>query len=95
MFARVSTYTGSQATSGGPSEDLVRRVLQLPGCQAFYFLTGRGTGKSLSVAIYDTEENLAAAKEAASKLRSEASSSLTLEVIDVEEYEVVTSARND
>ncbi|GLB66078.1 hypothetical protein [Arthrobacter mangrovi] len=51
--------------------------------------------KSLSVAIYDTKENLAAAKEAAGRLRSEASSSLTLEIVDVEEYEVVTSARND
>ena len=95
MLARVSTYKGSQATSGGPSEDLVRRVLELPGCQAFYFLNGKEVNKSLSVAIYDTEENLAAAKEAADRLRSEASSSLTLEIVDVEEYEVVTSARND
>jgi hypothetical protein len=95
MFARVSTYKGSQATSSGPSEDLVRRVLELPGCQAFYFLNGRGNGKSLSIAIYDDEEHLAAAKESASKLRDEASSALTLEVLDVEEYEVVTSARND
>jgi hypothetical protein len=95
MFARVSTYRGSQGTSGGPPEDLVRQVLQIPGCRGFYFMNGQGNGQSLSIALYDTEEHLAASKEAASRLRGEASSALTLEVLDVEEYEVVVSELND
>ncbi|MCG2624351.1 hypothetical protein LVY72_20885 [Arthrobacter sp. I2-34] len=95
MFARVSTYQGSQDTSSGPAADIVRRVLELPGCRGFYFMNGKGNGKSLSIAIYDTEEHLAASKETANKLRSEASSALTLEVLDVEEYEIVTSELND
>jgi hypothetical protein len=95
MFARVSTYRGSQDTSGGPAQDLVRRVLEIPGCRGFYFMNGKGNGKSLSIALYDTEEHLAASKETASRLRGEASSALTLEVLDVEEYEIVTSELND
>ncbi|MFD1210928.1 hypothetical protein ACFQ36_02590 [Arthrobacter sp. GCM10027362] len=70
-------------------------MLEIPGCRGFYFLNGKGNGKSLSIALYDTEENLAASRETANGLRSEASSALTLEVLDVEEYEVVTSELND
>ncbi|QTG81462.1 hypothetical protein [Arthrobacter crystallopoietes] len=94
MFARVSTYRGSQDGSSGPAQDLVRRVLEIPGCRGFYFMNGKGSGKSLSIALYDTEENLAASKEMANSLRSEASSSLKLEILDVEEYEVVTHELN-
>jgi len=57
-------------------------------------MNGKGSGKSLSIALYDTEENLAASKEMANSLRSEASSSLTLEILEVEEYEVVTHELN-
>jgi hypothetical protein len=95
MFARVSTYRGSQDTPSGPSEDIVKRVLELPGCRGFYFMNGKGNGKSLSIALYDTEENLAASKEMANSLRSEASNSLTLEILEVEEYEVATNELRD
>jgi hypothetical protein len=54
-------------------------------------MNGKGNGKSLSIALYDTEENLIASREMANRLRSEASSSLTLEILEVEEYEVVTN----
>lgn len=95
MFARVSTYRGSQDPSSGPAEDIVKRVLQLPGCRGFYFMNGRENGKSFSIALYDTEENLAASKEMANRLRSEASTSLTLEVLEVDEYEVATAELSD
>jgi hypothetical protein len=95
MFARVSTYRGNQDTTSGPPEDLVKRVLELPGCRGFYFMNGKGNGKSLSIALYDTEENLAASKEMANALRSEASNTLTLEILEVEEYEVATDELND
>ncbi|NKX56351.1 hypothetical protein [Arthrobacter mobilis] len=95
MFARVSTYRGSQDTAGGPTQDLVRRVLEIPGCRGFYFMNGKGNGKSLSIALYDTEENLTASRETANRLRSEASNSLALEILEVEEYEVVAGELND
>ena len=95
MFARVSTYRGSQDASSGLPQDLVKRVLELPGCRGFYFMNGKGNGKSLSIALYDTEENLTASTEMANSLRSEASNSLTLEILEVEEYEVATAELND
>jgi hypothetical protein len=58
-------------------------------------MSGQGNGKALSIALYDTAEHLAESKEAAGRLRAEAGSALTLEVLDVEEYEIMTGEPND
>ena len=47
MFARVSTYkTGPETTADAPSEDIVKRVLEIPGCRGIYYLNGKETDKA-------------------------------------------------
>jgi heme-degrading monooxygenase HmoA len=89
MFARVSTYRTSPGTSGIPTEETVRRVLELPGCLGIQYMKGE-SDKSLSVTLWDSEENLLASQEEANKIRSDTSKEQHLEILEVEEYEVLT-----
>lgn len=96
MFARVSTYkTRPETTTDAPSEDIVRRVLEIPGCQGIYYLNGKGTDKALSVTLWDTEDALVASREAANKIRTENSDAQKTQILEVEEFEVTTSSLKD
>ena len=94
MFARVSTYRTSADATGEPTEETVRRVLELPGCLGLYYLKGRDN-KSLSISLWDTEEDLGASQQSADKIRSETSKEQHMEILDVEEFEVLTSRLKD
>lgn len=96
MFARVSTYkTGPETLSDSPSEDVVSRVLQIPGCKGIYYLNGKETGKALSITLWDTEEAMAASRQEANKLRKETSEAEKTEILEVEEFEVTLSSLKD
>ena len=89
MFARVSTYKTSLGTTGKPSEETVRRVLELPGCVGLYYLKGQDD-KSLSITLWNTQEALLESQEPAGRIRSETSREQDMQILDVEEYEVLT-----
>jgi heme-degrading monooxygenase HmoA len=93
MFARVSTYkTGPETTADSPSEDIVKRVLENPGCRGIYYLNGKETDKALSITLWDTEEAMVASREAANKIRTETSEAQNTQILEVEEFEVTTSS---
>ncbi|QTG81594.1 hypothetical protein [Arthrobacter crystallopoietes] len=94
MFARVSTYRTSADATGAPTEETIKRVLELPGCLGLYYLKGRDN-KSLSISLWDTEEDLGGSQQQANKIRSETSTEQHMEVLEVEEFEVLTNQLKD
>lgn len=98
MFARVSTYkteTGPATTSDAPTEDTLRRVLEIPGCRGIYFLSGTESDKGLSITLWDSEETLTASQQAANSIRSDTSEEQNIQVLEVEEFEVTASNLKD
>lgn len=92
MFARVSTFkTGPDTVSDAPSEDIVRRALEVPGCLGIYYLNGKETGKDLSITLWESEEAMTASRELANKIRAEASAAEKTQIVAVEEFDVTVS----
>jgi hypothetical protein len=94
MFARVSTYRPGTDSTGAPSEDTVRQVLDLPGCRGIYYLYG-ADNKSLSISLWDDEKALSNSREAAGRIRSETSAEQHMQILEVEEFEVLTNEIRD
>ncbi|MET3142977.1 UNVERIFIED_ORG: heme-degrading monooxygenase HmoA [Arthrobacter sp. UYEF10] len=96
MFARVSTYkTGPETVSDTPTEDIVSRVRQIPGCKGIYYLSGKETDKAISITLWDTEEAMTASRQEANKIRKENSDEEKTEIVAVEEFEVTVSSLNE
>ena len=96
MFARVSTYkTGPDNTTNAPSEEIVNRVLAMPGCRGMYFLNSDEAGMGLSITLWDTQDSIAASREAANVVRADASTAQGLQIVSVEEFEVTTDVLQD
>lgn len=96
MFARVSTYkTGPETVSDAPQEELVDRVLQIPGCKGIYYLNGKDIGKAISITLWETEEAMVDSRAEANKIRKESSEAEKTPVVDVEEFEVTVSSLQD
>ncbi|MDQ0575883.1 hypothetical protein [Agromyces albus] len=96
MFARVSTYeTGPETPSDAPSEDIINRALEMSGCRGIYYLHGKGAGKDLSITLWETEEAMAASRETANRIRTEASAAQNTQILAVEEFEVSVSTLKD
>ncbi|MFD5276413.1 hypothetical protein ACFWIX_02500 [Pseudarthrobacter sp. NPDC058362] len=92
MFARVSTYkTGPETVSDSVPDETVQAVLAIPGCQGIYYLSGKD-GKDLSITLWDSEESIAASREAANRIRNEVSAAEKREIVAVEEFEVTASS---
>lgn len=93
MFARVSTYsTGADTTSDAPADEIIRRVLEMPGCRGIYYLRGRESGTDLSITLWDSEESMSTSREQANRIRKETSDAEKRQIISVEEYEVTASS---
>ncbi len=92
MFARVSTYEGNAEDFDSGIEkvksDLVPKVRAIPGNAGLLLMVDRATGRSLSIALYDSEEALQASRETAQGVRSQAADSIGSTVTSVVEYDV-------
>lgn len=96
MFARVSTYkTGPETVSDVPPQELVDRVLQIPGNKGIYYLSGNGIDKAISITLWDTEEAMTESREEANKIRKEASEADRTPIVEVEEFEVTINSLKD
>ena len=96
MFARVSTYeTGPETISDAPSDDVMNTVLEIPGFRGVYYLHGKGTGKDLSITLWDSEESMVASRETANRIRTETSAAQRTQILAVEEFEVTASSLKD
>lgn len=94
MFARVSAYRPAPNSIGEPTEETVRRVLNLDGCLGIYYLVG-AKNRTLSITLWDSAETIAASRVEADAIRAETSADQQLEILDVEEFEVVTRQLRD
>ena len=92
MFARVSTYKTGPDSIAAPSDDVVSRVLEVPGCLGIYYLNGKDTDTAISITLWDTEDALSGSRETGNKIRSETSAAQKTEILEVEEFEVTTNA---
>lgn len=67
MFARIATF---ESTDPAADEALMPRAMEIvepiirnmPGIQGYLELADRNSGKSLSITLFDTEENAVAAE---------------------------------
>lgn len=97
MFARVTT---SQTRPDLSSEDrdrmtdfILEQVIpaarRMDGFKGGYWLGDLKTGKGLTITLWESEEAERTSQAAASQVRQEATSALSLEVKNVEVYEVL------
>jgi heme-degrading monooxygenase HmoA len=97
VFARVSTYTGASDEIDEAirqfRENVLPSVEQLDGFKGAYFLVDRQNGKSLTVALWESEEAMRTSEEAANSMRSEVADALGTQMVGVERYEVAVAAQ--
>ena len=94
MFARASMVEGSadQVDAGIAKleHDILGELQQVDGFSGILGCVDRGTGHTLVITLWETEQALQASEERANQLRSEASASLGASAQPrVERYEVV------
>src|SRR5215210_5105231 len=99
MFARVSTYEGSpDHTAEGirvAREQILPAARLMDGFKGIYLLYDRESGKSLSMTLWETEEDMYASEEAANRVRAQSAETSGDKVINVERYEVALQALVD
>ena len=93
MFARVSTFQGSvDQTAEGirvAREQIVPVARLQDGFRGIFILFDRESGRSLSITLWETEEDMHASEEAALRARTESAEAAGEVVVGVERYEVV------
>jgi heme-degrading monooxygenase HmoA len=98
MFARVSTFQGSPdqtAESISVAREQILPAARLQdGFRGIYILFDRETGRSLSITLWETEEDLRASEEAALRARTESAAAAGEVVLGVERYEVALRELN-
>ena len=92
MFARVSTFQGPpDQTAEGirvAREQILPAARLMDGFRGIYLLYDRESGKSLSITLWETETDMQASEEAASRVRAESAETSGEQVVGVERYEV-------
>ncbi|CAN5896120.1 hypothetical protein BH23ACT11_BH23ACT11_01780 [soil metagenome] len=92
MFARVSTFQGPpDQTAEGirmAREQVLPAARLLDGFRGIYLLFDRETGRSLSLTLWETQEDMKSSEEAAARVRSESARAVGEALVSVEHYEV-------
>lgn len=92
MFARVSTFQGSpDQTAEGirvAREQILPAARLQEGFKGIYLLFDRESGRSLSITLWETEDDMRASEEAARRARGESAEAAGDVVVGVERYEV-------
>ena len=90
MFARVSTFQGPpDQTAEGirvAREQILPAARLMDGFKGIYLLYDRESGKSLSITLWETEADMRASEEAASRVRAESAETSGEQVVGVERY---------
>ena len=99
MFARISTFQGPpEHTAEGirvAKEHIVPAARLQEGFRGIYLLHDPHSGRSVSVTLWETEEDMAASEEAARQARAESVGISGDEVVSVERYEVALGQLTD
>ena len=92
MFARVSTFQGPpDRTAEGirvAREQILPAARLQDGFKGIYLLYDSESGKSLSITLWETEEDMKASEEAALRARTESAQTTGDVILSVERYEV-------
>jgi heme-degrading monooxygenase HmoA len=98
MFARVSTFQGSpDQTAEGiriAREQILPVARLQDGFKGIYLLFDHESGRSLSITLWETEEDMQASEEAASRARTESVEPAGETIVSVERYEVALQELN-
>ena len=70
-------------------ESVIPAARRLAGYQGILVLGDRGSGKSIAITLWESEQAMRESEEAANKLRSEASEAGGEEIVSVERFEVL------
>ena len=93
MFARVATIQGSPGrideAARAYQEHAVPFLRQLSGFKGAYWLTNRQTGKTLGVALWESEEAMRASEIEIEPRRREAAQAMGATIESIDEYEVI------
>jgi heme-degrading monooxygenase HmoA len=93
MFARMSTFEGPAARTAEGIRLARRQILPVArlheGFRGIYLLSDPETGRSLSITLWETEEDMRVSEEAARRARKESAEGSGEEILSVEHYEVV------
>lgn len=93
MWARISTYEGSpeaiEESVSYARENILPKARQLAGYRGIYLVADRQTGKSLSITLWDSEEDLRASEAEADRLRQESADHVGDTIAGVERFEVM------
>ena len=98
MFARVSTFQGppDQTAEGiRIAREQILPVARLQdGFKGLYILFDRGSGTSVSITLWESEEDMKASEEAARRARTESAEAAGETIVSVERYEVALQELN-
>jgi heme-degrading monooxygenase HmoA len=98
VFARVSTFTGPASEGDDPAKEIrdvvLPRARQMPGFKGLLSLYDRGSGKSIGITLWESEDAMRASEEAADRIRSETAGAGGQQIVSVERFEVVFDARD-
>jgi hypothetical protein len=93
MHARITTITGPVERGKETRQALTDQVLpslrNISELKDGYLLMDDANGKVVGVFLYETEDDLVASREAATRLREEAAKTTGGTIESVEEFEVV------
>lgn len=91
MHARVSTYEGTPEAierSPGQADEAAAAVRAMPGSLGLIYLIDPGSGRSVSITLWESAEAMAASEEAANSLRQSTSDAAGERIVGVDRYEV-------
>ncbi len=98
MFARVSTFQGQpDQTAEGikfAREQILPAARLQDGFRGIYLLFDRESGRSLSITLWETEEDMKASEDAALRARTESAKAAGEVIVGVERYEVALQELN-
>jgi heme-degrading monooxygenase HmoA len=98
MVARVSSYEVLPERLE-EFEDRVREALsqisEMEGLRGHYLLVGQESNRAMIVTFWDGQDNLAASRVTAARLRSEAVRAVDAEVLSVDEFAVASNGEHD
>jgi heme-degrading monooxygenase HmoA len=93
MYARLAIAAGpvEQAKDARKflAEQVAPRATDIPGLKGAYFLADETTGRFAVFSLFETEADLVASREAATKLREESTKTMGVPVQSVDEFEVI------
>ena len=98
MFARVSTFQGPpDQTAEGirvAREQILPAARLQDGFKGIYLLFDRESGRSLSITLWESKEDMEASEDAALRARTESAEAAGEIIVGVERYEVALQELN-